>query len=118
MNVFLLYCDTKQNPPDYYLGGLFISMKLPYCVYVLQSEKDLLLYHGYTTNLEKRLVYHHAGHTKSTAPRRPLRLVFCEFFLNKSDAIRREKYLKTSQGKRMLKLMIRDTLKEVDYSRI
>ena len=93
-------------------------MILPYCVYVLQSEKDLLLYHGYTTNLQKRLKDHNAGFTKSTAPRRPLRLVFCEFYLNKRDAMRREKYLKTTQGKRMLKLMIRETLKEIDYPKI
>jgi predicted GIY-YIG superfamily endonuclease len=28
--------------------------------------------------------------------------VFCEFYISKKDAIRREKYLKTSQRKRML----------------
>ena len=32
--------------------------------------------------------------------------------------MRREKYLKTTQGKRMLKLMIRETLKEIDYPKI
>lgn len=92
-------------------------MILPYCVYVLQSEKDLLFYHGYTTNLEKRIIDHNAGKTKSTAPRRPLRLVFCEFYLSKQDAKRREKYLKTNMGKRMLKLMLRDTLKQINYPR-
>jgi len=37
-------------------------------------------------------------------------LVFCEYYLSKSDMIRREKYLKTSVGKKGLKLMIRKTL--------
>ncbi|NNF85301.1 MAG: GIY-YIG nuclease family protein [Flavobacteriaceae bacterium] len=90
-------------------------MILPYCVYVLQSEKDLLLYHGYTTNLENRLINHNAGKTISTSKRRPLRLIFCEFFLSKKDAQRREKYFKTTQGKRMLKLMLRKTFIEIGY---
>lgn len=90
-------------------------MYLPYCVYVLQSEKDLLLYHGFTTNLKKRLADHNKGGTISTSKRRPLKLVFCEFFLSREDALRRERYLKTTSGKRMLKLMIRETLKELNY---
>ena len=90
-------------------------MILPYCVYVLQSENDLLLYHGFTTNLHKRLKDHNAGKTISTSKRRPLRLVFCEFFLSKKDAVRRERYFKTTQGKRMLKLLIRHTLVYIEY---
>ena len=90
-------------------------MILPYCVYVLQSERDLLLYHGFTTNIDKRIKDHNNGHTISTSKRRPLKLVFCEFYLSKKDAFRREKYFKTSQGKRMLKLILKDTLKIIDY---
>ena len=94
---------------------LYYRMVLPYCVYVLQSEKDLLLYHGFTTNIEHRLKDQNAGRTKSTSKRLPLRLIFCEFFLSKRDAMRREKYFKTTQGKRMLKLMLRNTLMEIGY---
>ncbi|MGI9550419.1 MAG: GIY-YIG nuclease family protein [Aurantibacter sp.] len=90
-------------------------MILPFCVYVLQSQRDLLLYHGYTTDIEKRLKDHNAGKTISTSKRRPLELVFCEFYMSKADAKRRELYLKTSQGKRMLKLMLRDTLEQINY---
>ncbi|NNJ88228.1 MAG: GIY-YIG nuclease family protein [Eudoraea sp.] len=90
-------------------------MILPYCVYVLQSEKDLLFYHGFTTNIENRLRDHNAGRTISTSKRMPLRLIFCEFYLCKKDAMRREKYFKTTQGKRMLKLMLRNTLKKIGY---
>ena len=90
-------------------------MILPYCVYVLQSRRDLLLYHGYTTNLEKRIIDHNRGKTKSTSKRRPMKLIYCEFFINKSDALRREKYFKTSQGKRMLKLLLRETFININY---
>ena len=83
---------------------------LPYCVYVLQSLKDAKLYIGHTEDLEQRLSDHNQGRNRSTAPRRPMELVFCEFYRSRSDAERREKYLKTSPGKRALKLMLRDTL--------
>jgi len=86
-------------------------MPLPYCTYVLYSLKDHKNYIGYTTNLEKRIEDHNAGKTTSTAPRRPLKLIFCEFYEHKLDAMRREKYFKTTAGKRALKLMLRETLK-------
>ena len=70
-------------------------MVLPYCVYVLQSEKYLLLYHGYTTNLPGRIVNHNLGKTKSTRKRRPLKIIYCEFFLSKKDALMR--YLSDNQ---------------------
>ena len=88
---------------------------LPYCVYVLLSLKDRVLYHGYTTNLEERLKDHAAGRTMSTRPRRPFILIHSEYFLRKSDALRRERYFKTAQGRRMLKLLLRDTLVELKY---
>ena len=84
---------------------------LPYCVYVLRSQKDGNLYIGYTTDLARRLAEHNKGENRSTAPRCPLDLVFCEFHLSQDDARRRERYLKTSAGKRGLKLVLRGTLK-------
>lgn len=71
------------------------------------------MYIGFTTNLSKRIVDHNKGATKSTAPRRPLKLIFCEYYLNKKDAMRREKYLKTSAGRKGLKLMLRQTRKDL-----
>jgi len=90
-------------------------MVLPFCVYVLQSEKDLLLYHGYSTGLEKRVLDHNNGGTISTSKRRPLKLIYCEFFISKKDAKRREAYFKTSTGKHMLKLHLKDTLTQINY---
>lgn len=37
-------------------------------------------------------------------------LVFYEAFAAKQDAVRREKYLKSTKGKRTLKLMLKDSL--------
>jgi putative endonuclease len=83
---------------------------LPYCVYILQSERDEKLYTGFTTDLRQRLTAHFHGHVESTALRRPLRLIYCEYHSAKADALRREAYLKTSAGKKAIKLMLREAL--------
>jgi putative endonuclease len=74
-----------------------------YYVYVLKSEKDSLFYTGYTNNLRARLGQHNKGNVFSTKNRRPLKLVYFEGCLNQQDATHREKYLKTSWGKRYIK---------------
>ncbi len=86
--------------------------KLQYCVYVLLSQKDNQFYIGYTTNLHERLTSHITGNSKATAPRLPFTLIFCEYYLSKHDATRREKYFKTTVGKKVLRLMLQDSLKE------
>jgi putative endonuclease len=83
-------------------------------VYVLLSLKDIKLYIGSTTNLKQRLTNHFHGNSKATAPRRPFKLIFCEYFLSKKDALRREKYFKTNVGKKVLKLMLKESLKEIE----
>lgn len=84
--------------------------KLQYCGYVLLSMHDANFYVGFTTDLQRRLTEHFHGQSASTAPRRPFRLIFCEYFFSKEDAARREGYLKTTAGKKGLKLILRDTL--------
>lgn len=87
-----------------------VPSKLQYCVYVLRSLHDGDLYVGFTTDLQRRLTEHFHGESKATAPRRPFRLIFCEYFFSKEDAERREMYLKTTAGRKGLKLILRETL--------
>lgn len=82
-------------------------------VYVLESSKNRSLYVGYTADLKKRLEEHNRGLNFSTQAYRPWRLIHYEAYRNEKDAKRREKYLKTNQGSRLLKRM----LKEYFYSR-
>jgi putative endonuclease len=70
-----------------------------YYVYVLLSEKDNEFYTGYTSNLNERKRYHDEGKVESTRNRRPLKLIYWEGCLNQQDATRREKYLKSGNGK-------------------
>jgi len=73
-----------------------------YYVYVLQSTKDGKNYIGFTNNLKGRLEAHHKGFVFSTKTRRPLKLIYYEACLNREDAEQREKYLKTTNGRRWL----------------
>lgn len=63
-----------------------------YYVYILRSSKDKKLYIGFTDNLRRRFSEHNQGKQKPTKPRGPLKLIFYEAYLNKGDALRREKY--------------------------
>lgn len=82
-------------------------------VYILESEKSKVFYVGYTNNLQKRIEEHNNGENISTKNDIPWRIIYCEACLNEKDARRREKYLKTSQGARLIKLRVKEYL----YSR-
>lgn len=71
-------------------------------VYILKSLKDGKKYTGCTNDLEKRFQSHQQGKVQSTKHRTPFKLIYFEACLNKEDAFRREKYLKTRYGKMFL----------------
>src|SRR6266571_9223014 len=72
-----------------------------YCyVYVLRSLADNQFYVGLTRDLRARLQSHNKGLIASTKRRIPFELVYWEGCLNDSDAVQREKYLKTAWRKR------------------
>ncbi|MBL7068852.1 MAG: GIY-YIG nuclease family protein [Candidatus Omnitrophica bacterium] len=73
-----------------------------YC-YVLNSNRNGKFYTGVAKNLELRLEQHNKGFVKSTRYMMPLKLIYFEAYLDKNDAYRREKYLKSGMGKRDLK---------------
>ena len=64
-------------------------------VYVMQSEKNRgKIYVGNTDNLKRRLLEHNSGKNYSTSVDRPYRIIYYEAYLNKADAIERERKLK------------------------
>lgn len=74
--------------------------------YVLESSQDKERYIGYTANLKRRVEEHKKGLNFSTKFRLPFRLIYFEGCLTKEDAQRRERYLKTTQGRRFLGLRL------------
>ncbi len=78
-----------------------------YYVYVFKSKKDKNLYVGCTGNLRKRLEEHNTATVRSTRNRVPFEIVYYEASRSRTDALHRERYLKTAYGKRYLKNRLR-----------
>ena len=80
-------------------------------IYALQCDNKNL-YIGYSADLKTRVKRHLSGKVKSTKSKMPLKLVYYEAYLSKSDAARREKQLKEHKAKSDLKKQINNSLSE------
>ena len=78
--------------------------------YVLLGERDGRFYTGSTSDLRARFRDHNAGRVRSTAYRRPLKLIYYEACVHLADARRRERFLKTGKGKRYLNNRLKESL--------
>lgn len=84
-------------------------------VYILRSRTDGQFYVGTTRDLRRRVAQHGWGQNVSTARRLPLELVYFEGHLDRTDALRRERYFKTTKGKVTLRQVIRGTIDHLKY---
>ena len=75
--------------------------------YMLLSLKDFSYYIGYTIDLRNRIEEHRKGRSFATKFRRPFELIYYEACVNQNDAKQREKYLKTTAGRRFLAKRLR-----------
>ena len=71
--------------------------------YVIKSCHHDYFYKGHCKNLEKRLLQHNAGLTKSNRPYLPFEIKYFEELSTEREAIEREKFFKTAAGRRFLK---------------
>lgn len=76
----------------------------------MQSLKDKNFYTGYTKDLKNRFDEHNKKLVESTKKRTPFNLIYYEACLSQQDATHREKYLKTSWGKRYIKSRLKNYL--------
>lgn len=81
-------------------------------VYILKLKNNYL-YTGFTDDLKRRFNQHQNGYVKSTKNLGPLQLIHYEAYILESDARRREKFLKTSDGKLFLKRQLSNFLKSI-----
>jgi len=81
-------------------------------VYVLRSETDAGFYIGFSGNLTKRLRDHENGAAFATSYRGPWKLIYYEAYLEREDALGRERYLKGGSGRRFLKSQLSSYLKK------
>lgn len=82
-----------------------------YFVYILLLSNNKF-YTGFSDDLKRRFREHVLGKVKSTKNLRPVKLIFYEMFLHKKDAQRRERYFKTTKGKKVLRIMLREYFNE------
>ena len=94
--------SNDMGVPSYYYGHM-------YCVYFLRMSNGQI-YTGSTGELQNRVVQHENGHVTTTSKYLPVQLVGYEAYICKSDAQRREKYMKTTEGKRLFRQQYRDAL--------
>ncbi|SHF62894.1 GIY-YIG nuclease family protein [Flavisolibacter ginsengisoli] len=78
-----------------------------YTVYILYSSKYNKTYVGFTSNLIEMFKSHNElGHKGWTLNYRPWKVIYCEYFPDKSSAMFREKQLKGGKGREWIRRKI------------
>lgn len=80
-----------------------------YYVYFLYMNNSQI-YTGSTKDLKSRMLEHNRGKVTTTSKYLPVTLIGYEAYTLKSDAQRREKFMKTTEGKRLFRQQYRDIL--------
>ena len=76
-------------------------------VYILYSQSHDRYYVGSCADINIRLDRHNAGATQSTKPYRPWVVVYSEIFHDKSEALKRENYIKRMKSRKYIEELIR-----------
>ena len=78
-----------------------------FVVYILFSKDYDKTYVGFTSNLIERFKSHNYLSKKGyTIKFRPWQVIYVEFFTTKSEALKREKLLKSGKGREFIKEII------------
>ena len=80
-----------------------------FTAYVLYSKTFNKIYIGYTSDIDQRLNSHNIYSKKGwTVKFRPWELLYFEEFETKSEAMKREKELKTAKGREFIWKMVKE----------
>ena len=81
-------------------------------VYVLENQNDKSWYIGQTDNLKRRVEEHNSkqGGRTTKIKSGEWKLIYAEAYIDKRDAIGREKFLKGGSGRTYLKKQLRNYL--------
>ena len=98
MNLHQIVKDLVRNFPCplYNFPSMFYA-------YIIKCIFHDYFYKGHCEDLEARLKQHNQGATVSIKPFIPFEIVYFEEFSTLDEAIKREKYFKSSAGRRFLK---------------
>lgn len=85
-----------------------ISSGEEFCVYILECA-DKSFYVGFSDDVVKRLLRHNKGEgAEYTRKRLPVKLIYCEVFNERCDALKREKQLKGWSRKKKVALICKN----------
>ena len=83
---------------------------MPYWVYILQNQTTGKLYKGQTSDLESRIERHNShesGTMRYTYKQKgQWRLIYSEEYSTRAEAMKKEKFLKSGQGREWIKANI------------
>ncbi|MCK5510084.1 GIY-YIG nuclease family protein [Candidatus Parcubacteria bacterium] len=80
-------------------------------VYLLECQQDKSWYIGYTSDLKRRINDHQRGcGCRTTFLKKNWKLIYYEAYIEKRDAIGREKFLKSGSGRKYLNKQLRNYL--------
>jgi putative endonuclease len=71
--------------------------------YVVIGDSGKYMYKGCARDLKARLSAHIGGHVTRTRNRRPLEILHIDYTSSYTDALQREKWLKSGHGRKWLK---------------
>lgn len=101
----------RMMGPDAQSNDLGENKNMYYVYFLLLSNRDI--YKGSCSDLTARIKDHEVGKVQSTRNYRPFKLIGYEAYLLKSDAQRRERFLKTTEGRRLLNQQYRDIINKM-----
>jgi putative endonuclease len=84
------------------IGSTNTTSQAHFFVYILQSETTGRYYIGQTKNLDDRVAYHNANYSRALKNRGPWTLVYFETYATRSQAMRRENYIKRQKNRRFI----------------
>ena len=74
-----------------------------YYLYILLNEAGTRTYTGVAEDVEERLQRHNSGRVKASCPYKPYKVIHTEQFLTLKEARQREKFYKSTTGRRLIK---------------
>lgn len=78
-----------------------------YTMYILKSTNTNRYYIGSTDNIKKRLEQHNKGYSRFTKGKGPFIIMYTEEYATRSEAVRREYYLKSLKSRVAIDKLIR-----------
>jgi putative endonuclease len=87
-------------------GGKTFNFLIMFYIYILKNQNTGRHYVGYTEDVEIRLKAHNCGKVRSTKAYKPYDLIYTEKYKNKTEARKRENFLKSGKGREFIKSLV------------